>query len=460
MTLPGALLALALTAQQAVADPAAEVLLERARAVEAQGEALAQIWPGYWPEDQPFILYLPGTGAAYGGDAVRRGVRFRPGAMDDVRFAFVLNYPSGVDDTVLLRLETADEKLDTLFHEQFHDYQSDAFRWLDRGGGGGEFVDISAIPDLEAFTIAAEQERRLLYVALGPMTADERRALVHRYLAARERRLAGLPAEIANIENHMEWNEGTAEYAAQRAMSVMEPAGPSVEDRLREQLTRPLLRPGSSYVGDMFRGRAYPVGAAMIWLMDDLGARNWRRRIERGEALVDILAETAGERPPLEPEPIDEGVREDIRRQMTVPAGAVAEPVSVADFLSRSPDWLVVRFEGPVRPSNPVGMSFGARGMTPLPGGVLALLEVREVLAEFDGARIETRGRPVMIQDPVGPTRVVATTLYIALSEGERAHILPGQAVIELENLRLDLPPHATVGIIDGRPTIRIVDAR
>lgn len=454
----GALLVLAASAPQTADDPAA-ILAERARAVEAQGDALARIWPGYWPPDQPFILYLPGTGAAYGGEAARNGRRFRPGEMEDVRFTFVLDYPSEADNTILLRLDSAEEELSTLFHEQFHDYQSDAFRWLDRGGSGGEFVDVSAIPDLEAFAVAAEQERRLLYAALGPVTPEERLTLVHRYLAARERRLADLPSPIRNIESHMEWNEGTAEYAALRAMTVMEPGGPSMEDRVRERLARSLLRPGSSYVGDVFRGRAYGTGAAMIVLLEDLGAANWRRRIERGEPLLSLLAEAAGERPSLPPEPVDDAVREDIRRQMTLPPGAVAEPVSVADFLSRSPDWLVVRFEGPVRRSRPVGLSFGARGMTPLPGGALALQDVREVLAEFDGARIETRGRPVMIQEPVGPTRVVATTLYIALSEGERARLVSGERVFELENLRLELPPHAVIGDVDGRRTIRVIAA-
>lgn len=159
--LSGALLVLAASAPQTADDPAA-ILAERARAVEAQGDALARIWPGYWPPDQPFILYLPGTGAAYGGEAARNGRRFRPGEMEDVRFTFVLDYPGRADNTILLRLDSAEEELSTLFHEQFHDYQSDAFRWLDRGGSGGEFVDVSAIPDLEAFAVAAEQERRLL----------------------------------------------------------------------------------------------------------------------------------------------------------------------------------------------------------------------------------------------------------------------------------------------------------
>lgn len=455
----GALAALVLTTQQVVADPAAEALLERARVIEARGEALSQIWPGYWPPDQPFILYLPETGAVFAGATSPEGARFRPGPLDDVRFTYVLDYPSGVDNTALLRLRTVDESLTILFHEQFHDYQHDGFRSLLSGPGATEFVDVTVIPDLEAFTIAVEQERRLLHAALGPVDAEARRALVQRYLAARARRLEPLPTAISNAESHREWTEGTAEYAALRATVVIEPEGPSVPERLRKELEKPLLEPGGSYVGDMFRARAYPVGASLAWLVDDLGVWNWRARVQRGEPLVVLLAEGAGDSPTPPPEPVDETLREEIRRQMTLPPDAVAEPVDAADFLSREPDWLVVRFEGPARRAMPMELSFGARSMTPLPGGVIALQQVTEVVAEFDGARIETHARPVMITDAVGPTMVVATVLHIALQPGERERIVAGQPLIELENLKLDLPADTVIEDIDGQRTVRVIYA-
>ncbi|RZJ27690.1 MAG: hypothetical protein EON85_10670 [Brevundimonas sp.] len=448
----GALLALALTTPQAAADPAAGLLLDRARQIEAHGEALAQVWPGYWPADQPFVLYLPGTGAVFGGKASPEGPEFRPGPMEDVRFAYVLDYPSGVNDTVLLRLTAADEALPVLFHEQFHDYQSDAFRW--RGVRGGEFVDVSAIPDLEAFTVAAEQERRLLHAALGPVTPEARRRLVYRYLAARERRLADLPAEVRDTENHMEWSEGTAEYAAVRAMTVTEPDGPSTAERLRERLDRPILNAWGSYVSDMFRGRAYGVGASLAWLLEDMGQPDWRGRIERGETLSGLVTEAAGERPVLPPEPVDEAVRDDVRRQM---AARVAEPTDATDFLAREPDWLVIVFDGPARRDADMALNFSAGVMTPLPGGAIALQEVREVEAGFDGARVEARDRAVLILGMNGPSRRLTQTVYIALGKGERERIVPGQARITFDTLSLDLPPHATVEDIDGRRTIRVV---
>lgn len=448
----GPLLVLALTTPQVAADPAT-VLLDSARRIETQGEALSRIWPGYWPADQPFVLYLPESGAAFGGRASTDGASFRAGALDDVRFAFVLDYPSGVDNTVLLRLKTTDDTLSTLFHEQFHDYQTDAFRWRS-GGRGGEFVDVSAIPDLEAFTVAAEQERRLLHAALGPVTPEARRMLVHRYLAARECRLADLPVEVRDTENRMEWNEGTAEYAALRAMTVTESDGPSTADRLREQLGRPILHSWGSYVGDMFRGRAYGVGASLAWLLEDMGQPDWRGRIERGEALAALVTEAAGERPVLPPEPVDDSLRDDVRRQM---ATRVAEPTDTTTFLAREPDWLVIIFDGPVRPDANMELNFSAGVMTPLPGEAIALQEVRELLASFDGARVEARDRAVLLLGMDGPSRRLTQTVYVALRDGERERIIPGQARIAFDTLSLDLPPHATVEDIDGRRTIRVV---
>jgi hypothetical protein len=197
-------------ASPAAADPASQEELEAvARRVLAHEDALSRLWPGFWPPGQPFIIHHPDTGAVFAGQASPAGPEFRPGALPGAHSGYELDYPSGAPDTVALKYGEDVADLSTLFHEQFHDYQRDAFRWI--GGGHEEFVDVSLIPDRAGFAAAAEIERRVLVDALTARRPAERRRFARAYLALREHRLGALAPEVAAAEAHREWTEGTAE---------------------------------------------------------------------------------------------------------------------------------------------------------------------------------------------------------------------------------------------------------
>ena len=93
-------------------------LTAMAERITAQSDALASLWPGYWPQQQPFILYAPDTGAVFGGAASPQGITYQPGALAGANFGFVMDFPSGVDNTIMLEVTGPDVgrgPLDELF---------------------------------------------------------------------------------------------------------------------------------------------------------------------------------------------------------------------------------------------------------------------------------------------------------------------------------------------------------
>lgn len=139
---------------------------------------LAKIWPGYWPPEQPFILYVPGEGAllistgekpssfqplAAAGipDRLKGRAFWHGGALPDVRRPFITDYPIGPGKTAILADATRmseDSIVSLLLHEQFHAYQEHAFKHY----AFREFVDPLAIGDRAGFAASAETERRVL----------------------------------------------------------------------------------------------------------------------------------------------------------------------------------------------------------------------------------------------------------------------------------------------------------
>src|SRR5690606_4147256 len=110
----GALAASAVWAQPLSPGLDQDALMAQAERVERHADALSLLWPGYWPQDQPFILYAPDIGAVFGGERLPGTPRFRPGRLEGAEFHFVLDYPSGVPNTVLLRPDGPDDDLSTL----------------------------------------------------------------------------------------------------------------------------------------------------------------------------------------------------------------------------------------------------------------------------------------------------------------------------------------------------------
>lgn len=445
------LLATAGTLSPATAQDAGARLLERAAEIERRGPALAEIWPGYWPPGQPFVIYLPGVGAAFGGSLGEDGPVFRPGALDDVRFAYVIDYASGVENTILQRIETVEESLDTLFHEQFHDYQSAAF--VSRQGAVGEFVDLSAVADLTDFVVGIELERRLLATALAAPDDEARRVAARQFVTARKARLSAAPSHIRVAEDHFEWNEGTARYAEVMAMTVLEPEGSDTAGLIGETLAEPLSRQGVGLMSSLFRWRAYGVGAAQAWLLDALDAPDWRQEVERGAHLADLLEarlDVTGPAAAIAPAPSPE-LETEVRMML---AEHPADPADATAFLASRPHWLEVVLDAPASRAAELNFSFSA-SFTPFPDGRLALQNARSVLLELDGFRLEAGDRAALIEFGGDPDRS-RTRVHVAVTAEEAEALSTGGAHVALTGLNLTIPPGAVVESSPGQRVVRL----
>jgi len=436
----GALFASAAWAQAPASLLDQAALTAQAERVERHADALSRLWPGYWPQTQPFILYAPNVGAVFGGDRLPDTPRFRPGRLEGAEFHFVLDYPSGRPDTVLLRPDGPDDDLSTLFHEQFHDYQNTAFRWMS-GDGHQEFVDLNAISDLAGFIAALDLERLVLQAALLEPDATARRRLARTYLALRSVRSAELPSEILAVQQQREWSEGTAEFIGLQASNL-------IADRPDEALPRAIARnlgvPGDddmSLVSELFRWRAYPVGAALTWLLADLDADQWRTHISRGVPLDVLLRQTIGE-----------GSHEDVSAaaaRFDLPAlkAQAAERLNQAPkgvtsreaFLDQAPHWLVLELKAPGVRGKDVQLSFSAGAMTPLADGGIALPH-GTVVMEAPGFALKSEGAPALIDVPTGVAAEGMTihTVTLPVSLADLREFRAGETIL-LENQDLSL---------------------
>lgn len=410
--------AAAAASQDEAAPATEEILRETAGRILARRVALSRLWPGYWPENQPFILHEPSVGAVFTGAAASGGVEFRPGPLPGALSSFELDYPSGVANTVALKWGASDD-LSTLFHEQFHDYQQDAFRWI--GEGGDEFIPPNLIADKADFAARAEIERRLLANILLEPDPAERHRLAQAYLTVRRARQDALPAELAAAEAHREWSEGTAEYVGLLGAATMTASPTYVRDSIVRGLRKDLMRDRGDYMSTWFRWRSYGVGAAIAWMLDDLGV-DWRTRVEAGERLDRLLAEALGpERRPADPSAVL--VEYDFDAVVGEMSGHLAQaPAAVSSreqFLATAPRRLVIEIERSPLLLEGLGTSFRSREMTPLPGNAIALPDADYFVVKLGSIELDVRGRSVLSEHtPQGlPREIILLESFDGLGE-------------------------------------------
>lgn len=391
-------LTFAVSAPAAAQDVTRDTLVSAAERIVEREDALSRLWPGFWPEGQPFILHHPDVGAVFGGDAAPAGLEFRRGPLAGALSAFELDYPSGAPNTVALKFSTRDENLGVLFHEQFHDFQRDAFRWI--GDGHEEFVDPLLIPDRGDFAARAEIERRVLADALRESDPAARRRLAQVYLALRQARLAALSPDLASVEAHREWSEGTAQYVGLRGAEVATRRPGAARARIVDGLRKDLADAGGGFMVNWFRWRAYDVGAAMAWLLDDVRA-DWRTRVEAGERLDVLLGEALG---PAQP-PVDaaavlarydlDGLAADLSERL---GRAPASVASREEFLATAPKRLIIEVEADPALLEGVTMSFQSVTMTALPDDAMALPDAAYFVMQLGSYEVDVRERSVLLE--------------------------------------------------------------
>ncbi|MDP8914420.1 MAG: hypothetical protein M3N39_12710, partial [Pseudomonadota bacterium] len=422
------MLAVALYAFAASAAPEATVpqpsptepMISTATKVSGAASKLARIWPGYWPRNQNFVLHAPGQGALLIGDGpAPSGFRAVPsdrlprelqgrafyhqGPLRGVEMPFVIDYPVGANRTAILvtQREGLSSTIGTMLHEQFHGFQRSAFK----KAGTPEFVSPQAIADRPAFAATADTERILLTAALASGDQRSAKALLHQYLALRGQRTSLLPESVRETERGLERTEGTAQFAQILGQEAVFGGGEAaIKAMLIEALRSPLAFHQGQYMTIWFRNRSYSVGAAMSYLLDSLGTRNWRSRVQAGAALDTLLAERVGFDRVKHPATLAEAARLHFgyeerlaRLRPGIAAAEKAEIKSVDEFYALAPYRVVFEPGDPIaKGGRAPALGFSTEVMAHLSTDQLALPRPQLVNVSGSAMTLTVRNRPFL----------------------------------------------------------------
>jgi hypothetical protein len=269
--------------------------------------AVDRVWPGFWPDDQAFLVYepegdallyspvappagyAPYQSAASGAvDAWRERLYWHEGVPDGLYGIYDTAYGVGeTTATAVILQPTLVATLQTLFHETFHVYQGRHFE-----GESGGFGYIAPESITASIMAKAEVERLILRAALQAEDRASLRKLVGQYLAVRASRTAEMPQKARDIERSVERSEGSAQLVGIQAAAAAladEPEAISVE--IGKWLAIPVDDLGGGLAEQMFRWRLYGTGAAIGLLLDRTGCDDWREKLEHGASFEALLAE-------------------------------------------------------------------------------------------------------------------------------------------------------------------------
>lgn len=258
-------------------------------------------WPGYALLDSPVLLYrrqpplavLAGSTAAPAGflpfvpEGYSSAVYVSTAPLAGLDSVFYPSYDLGGLEVFAVPYDGdgEEEAVRTAVHERFHAYQGSL-------GRGDAFADMPYAPppgyeDLTPENMAlAAVEQACLARALLDGAADA--AAVKDFIAVRALRRAKAGPEWAPVEDELERDEGTADYATARVLDAAYGSGWGTL-----QLASDLLRPDDGdALEEMTHGRLYMTGEAMSRLLDRR-LPGWKRRAAAGESLFSLLKKAA-----------------------------------------------------------------------------------------------------------------------------------------------------------------------
>lgn len=435
---------------------------------------MGRIWPGYWPADQAFVINTPLSGALLiatgdrpeGWEAVPPALLppvlqgrayFRRGPIEGASRPFIIGFPLGGGRTAMM-VNAKPEPVETaalLFHEQFHDYQSPAFR-----GRISQFIAPAAVADRVDFAATAEVERKMLAAAI--MAGPTRRGLLRDYFAVRREREHSVPADVRRAERGFERSEGVATYVEHRAQ-IATFGGAPLPKRLVDGLLKPLPNRGS-FTTIWFRSRSYSTGAALAYLLSQEDPTDWQKAIENGGDPASLLGMRLDE--PPDPAAAARAARllyghADLVRSFApaIREGEQREIKSVEDFMRLSPYAVTI-----VMPHSPAprrqGSTFASRDMTMISPTVLALRMATSFSLTEDNMRLTVRGRPVL--SDTGRTCARVTVLLDAAPAVEKLGQIPigSQSFEDLriasQALDLEIDGPSSVVVEANRTTITL----
>lgn len=439
-------------------DPVAP-LGRAAAAVARLVPGMEEIWPGFWPEDQPFMIYLPGEAALLVTPAappagfepvdehlvpaeLRGRAYLYRGTLPGLEAGFRTDYPAGERSAVAVTFDPAglQETLTTLFHEAFHAYQHQ--RFSGESSPAGAFVDPEQIAAPE-FVALGEVERRMLAEALN-LPAIELEDHLRQYLAVRWIRMGSVPAEVVDVERELERKEGSAHLVGLQAGLLA--TGGDLADlagALRPYLLFPLENMSGGLSERLIRWRVYGTGAAIGHLLDRLGME-WRHRLEQGATFDELLQEAVAFDPAdgaaLAPQALGRFGYEELLAQGVGGTGS-RSITSLEEFYSLAPvrlTWdVAVRVQdGQVQMD--VHFRDGTAGFAQLAPNLFAVPDPEVFTLEAPAGSLEVRGHPVL-QDARGlADRVLRITVLLPSLPAINGQVEAPLGEHRLEHLRVE----------------------
>ena len=392
-------------------------LVEAAGAIVRSAPAISEdVWPGYWPDDQPFILYdveedlvlLVADGTRPSGflpfrdqdlpSELQGRLYLHRGILPGLEAGFHVDYRVGdVAATAVQWRGDIESTLATLFHEEFHGYQS------------REFVSISTDYYVEPSVIAApeyramaEVERRMLLSALK-QPAGRLPELLRHYLAVRWVRAHSVPDSVRVKEQQTERAEGSANLVGYAAAALATDKPNLPEENVRLQLERPIKEYPGGLPEQLLRWRLYGTGAAIGIVLDRLGESGWRERLQEGATFDELLARAVdfrpSEAPSIAPQALMTYEFEEVMADIATSAPTSEDVQSEADFFALTPAVLTIDFPVSVENgSSDMDMNMDmAGGFTQLEKDLLYVPTPDVVTLQFPYASLVLREHPVLL---------------------------------------------------------------
>lgn len=264
-----------------------EDLLHFATTTQESHPHFASVWPGFWGEQTPFIVYNhegqavvfttnePIPGYQELADSYYYYAERLPNITD---FHFYINYPlpnNQVATAALLNSgdETTDDSRETLLHEAFHGYQRT------------EFADVGRSEFLDPEHLDEPSIRAMLALQLDlAKQAHESREIAHirDWLTVRVALSELIAPEVAAYLGDVERIEGTAQWVGIHAVFA---------EHYRDNIDHSFKRfPGRFETTYALRTSAYITGSLLTDLILDFSPsdHNWHRTIEQGKTPYEV----------------------------------------------------------------------------------------------------------------------------------------------------------------------------
>jgi len=464
-------------------------LLDVARAVGSAPAEVDRVWPGFTLREGDWIVYVPGDSALLVTSRVAPSEFERVpdailpaplhgrtyqllGPLPGLSAGFDTDYPLGDGRVTAVPLRAPlVQAMVFLYHEAFHAHQRHAFAALPPP----DALPVEVVQP--RFAAMGEVERRLLATAMMAQPG-ERTDLLGRYLAVRWLRTEDLPAGVRDVERYWERHEGVTDFVGfsmgvRSLGSNLAPARAATVSQLR----RPLREFGGAAEVRLSRWRAYGIGGALAFLLDDLEAPGWRDRVAAGDPLDDLMAEAiafdTATAPALAATALDEHGFVDLLGARRPPWGTLDRGLEVEEFLRRAPARLVVEImpgDSAARFAvnfdvnmNPIRRWMGQRTGADQPATGMTMV-YRSRLATLPAMQIDLRsqGRDFMLDTRAWPERGVITVLLPRSPSVDGRRLAPGTykqpagVTIRGRGVALNTRHPATVRVTDGEVRVTI----